>query len=74
MLPRRLPRRGSRNTMVEAWSAAKVTVVQVGVLPGRLLDVPAAVRDTDIVVGEDAVLDGIIPAQRQPADAFGPAA
>ena len=50
----------ARDAIVEAWSAAKVTVVQVGVLTRPTLDVAAAVADADIVVGKGrAVLDGM---------------
>jgi len=50
----------ARDAIVEAWSAAKVTVVQVGVLTRPVLDVAAAVADADIVVGKGrAVLDGM---------------
>ena len=49
----------ARDAIVDAWSAAKVEVVQVGVLTRPTLDVAAAVADADIVVGKGrAVLDG----------------
>lgn len=50
----------ARDAIVDAWSAAKVTVVQVGALTRPTLDVAAAVADADIVVGKGrAVLDGM---------------
>ncbi|MBJ7356928.1 hypothetical protein [Nocardioides sp.] len=50
----------ARDALVEAWSAAKVRVVQVGVMTRPTLDVAAAVADADIVVGKGrAVLDAM---------------
>lgn len=47
-------------TIVEAWSPAKVEVVQVGNLTQPTLDVAAAIADADIVVGKGrAVLDAM---------------
>jgi hypothetical protein len=63
----------ARDTIVNAWSAAKVDVVQVGLMTQPTLDVAAAVAEADIVVGKGrAVLDGM--ACGRPAfvyDAFG---
>jgi hypothetical protein len=63
----------ARDAITEAWSAAKVKVVQVGVMTRPTLDVAAAVADADIVVGKGrAVLDAM--ACGRPAflyDAFG---
>jgi hypothetical protein len=63
----------ARDAIVESWSAAKVEVVQVGVMTRPTLDVAAAVADADIVVGKGrAVLDAM--ACGRPAflyDAFG---
>ena len=48
------------STIVDAWSSAKVEVVQVGNLTQPTLDVAAAIADADIVVGKGrAVLDAM---------------
>ena len=39
-------------TIIDAWSPAKVEVVQVGNLTQPTLDVAAAIADADIVVGK----------------------
>lgn len=47
-------------TIIDAWSPAKVDVVQVGNLTQPTLDVAAAIADADIVVGKGrAVLDAM---------------
>lgn len=63
----------ARDAIVEAWSAADVEVVQVGVMTRPTLDVAAVVAEADVVVGKGrAVLDAM--ACGRPAfvyDAFG---
>jgi len=50
----------ARGAIVDAWSAAKVEVVQVGTLAQPTLDVAAAIADADIVVGKGrAILEAM---------------